>query len=66
MAFNIERVTEGCTLGEAPHWDVNTQNLYFVDILGQNLLKYHPASKKLTKVSVGKFLQNKFNCYLCI
>ncbi|RZC39963.1 SGL domain containing protein [Asbolus verrucosus] len=51
MAHIIERVTEGCVLGEGPHWDVNTQSLYFVDIMGI-ILKYTAATKTVTKASV--------------
>lgn len=52
--FFIERVTEGHQLGEAPHWDVSTQSLYFVDIFGKSILKYVPKTKKVTKASLGK------------
>ena len=50
----LERVSEGCVLGEAPHWDGATQNLYFVDIYGKSILRYVPSTKKVTKASLGK------------
>lgn len=53
--FFIERVTEGHQLGEGPHWDASTQSLYFVDIFGKGIVKYVPATKKVTKTTLGKF-----------
>ncbi|XP_063918059.1 regucalcin-like [Zophobas morio] len=53
MVLKIERVTEGCVLGEGPHWDSQNQVLYFVDILGKSLLKYNPSTSKVSKVSVA-------------
>ncbi|EFA03134.2 regucalcin [Tribolium castaneum] len=49
----IERVTEGFSLGEGPHWDASTQSLYFVDVFGQSIVKYAPTTKKVTKASVA-------------
>lgn len=54
MAPFIEVVTERVTLGEGPHWDIATQSLFYVDIFGQNIHKYTPATNKHTKGFVGK------------
>lgn len=53
----VERIEEiGTTeLGEGPHWDADTQSLYFVDIFGKSIHKYVPASKKHTKAIIGKW-----------
>jgi len=45
-------VTERATLGEGPHWDVETQSLFYVDIFGQALHKYTPATNTHTKVNI--------------
>lgn len=54
MAPVVEVVTERVTLGEGPHWDVESQCLYYVDILGQAIHKYVPSTNKHTKVKIGK------------
>jgi sugar lactone lactonase YvrE len=33
-----------CMIGEGPVWDVAEQALYFIDILGKKVLRFHPAS----------------------
>lgn len=54
MPFHIERIAENFLLGEGPHWDEETQSLYFVDIKGETINRYVPATKKLTKANIGK------------
>ncbi|KAJ3654213.1 hypothetical protein Zmor_013416 [Zophobas morio] len=49
----IERLTDSVKLGEAPHWDPEAQTLYYVDILGMSIYQYEPATKKVSKASVG-------------
>lgn len=56
MAPVVEVITERVELGEGPHWDVGQQCLYFVDIIGQAILKYNPCTGKTTKAVVGKKL----------
>lgn len=58
MAPKVERITEiePVELGEGPHWDTETGNLYFVDIFGKSIHKYVPATKKHTKAVIGKKL----------
>lgn len=51
----VEVVTERVTLGEGPHWDVESQSLYYVDILGQAIHKYTPSTNTHTKANIGKF-----------
>lgn len=53
MPPQIERLTENITLGEAPHWDDESQSLYYVDIIGMSIHKYTPSTKKYHKASVG-------------
>lgn len=40
-------------LGEGPHWDAESQSLYFVDIFGKSIHKYVPATDKHTKAVIG-------------
>ncbi|XP_057653066.1 regucalcin-like isoform X1 [Diorhabda carinulata] len=39
-------------LGEGPHWDVDTQSLFFVDIFGHSIHKYTPSTKKHSKAII--------------
>lgn len=52
MAPVIERVCEGMVLGEGPHWDVESQSLYFVDMPSREVHKYTPTTKTHTKVEI--------------
>jgi len=54
MASTVERIADSVELGEGPHWDVETQSLYYVDIFGKHIYKYTPSTKKLTKANIGK------------
>lgn len=62
MAPVVEIVCDRVELGEGPHWDVNQQCLYFVDILGQAILKYVPSTNKTTKATIGKTITVNFSC----
>lgn len=61
MAPVVEVITERLELGEGPHWDVDQQCLYLVDILGQAILKYVPSTGKTTKAVLGKKKSNLLN-----
>ncbi|KAB0798137.1 hypothetical protein PPYR_09130 [Photinus pyralis] len=52
MSPTIDIVTERVKLGEGPHWDIPTQTLYYVDILGQTLHKYVPSTDTHAKVRI--------------
>lgn len=54
MAPKVEPVVESVELGEGPHWDVDSESLYFVDIFGNSIHKYTPANKVHTKAVIGK------------
>lgn len=43
------------TIGEGPHWDHKTQALYYVDIKGNTVNKYDPATKKHTSIKIGMY-----------
>lgn len=45
-------------LGEGPHWDWQTQNLYYVDIYGGTINRYSYAENKTYSATVGKFLKS--------
>jgi L-arabinonolactonase len=43
--LNISKIdTPQCMVGEGPVWDVAEQALYFIDILGKKVLRFHPAT----------------------
>lgn len=42
-------------LGEGPHWDIETQNLYYVDIFLGSVLRYDYAANKTFVAKVGKY-----------
>lgn len=54
MAPTLEVVTERAILGEGPHWDIDSQCLYYVDIFGQYIHKYIPSINSNTKVKIGE------------
>lgn len=43
-------------LGEGPHWDVETQSLYYVDIFGVNesILRYDYVENKTYFATIGQ------------
>jgi sugar lactone lactonase YvrE len=40
-------------LGEGPHWDAATGQLYFVDLLGKGIHRYDPVTKKDARLDVA-------------
>lgn len=66
MAPVVEVVCEKVELGEGPHWDAVQQCLFFVDILGQYILKYVPATGKTTKAKIGKKCYFKISSFITI
>ncbi|XP_054258472.1 regucalcin-like [Macrosteles quadrilineatus] len=50
----LTRVTEPVDHGEGPHWDPTEQVLYYVDISGQALHRYDPATKTDTSLKLDK------------
>ncbi|CAG9859542.1 unnamed protein product [Phyllotreta striolata] len=55
MNPKVERLESvpACKLGEGPHWDAESQSLYFVDIIGRAIHKYVPATNKHTSAIIG-------------
>lgn len=51
----IEQISQPGTLSEGPHWDVDQQVLYFVDIPKQTLFCYDPATGNVTKAYISEF-----------
>lgn len=59
MAPKIEKVVDvPLDLGESPHWDADTQSIYFVDINGHYINRFVPATGSYTKAYIGKKLFN--------
>lgn len=57
--YKVEQVTASpiSVLGEGPHWDVETQSLYYVDIYSNtsSVLRYDYAENKTYSSVIGKF-----------
>ncbi|XP_046389173.1 regucalcin [Ischnura elegans] len=51
---HVERIGPPLILGEGPHWDVDTQKLYYVDIDGMAMWRYDPQTGKNTKYEMGE------------
>lgn len=56
MGISIERVAENVHFGEGPHWDAESQSLYFIDLLEKSVHRYIPSSGKYTYAYVGKVI----------
>ena len=39
--------------GEGPHWDEDTQTLYFIDNVGKVLLSWNYSTKEVKKIQLG-------------
>lgn len=48
----VETISDKLILGEGPHWDAETQSLYFVDIFNNAIHRYVPATKEHYKVKL--------------
>lgn len=56
MNYTVERINAPkLKLGEGPHWDVETQSLYFVDIGGKTINCYKYNEKKTYSAAIGMF-----------
>lgn len=44
-------------IGEGPHWDADTQSLYYVDIYGTeaSVLRYDYKEKKIYYATIGRY-----------
>ncbi|XP_069695227.1 regucalcin-like [Periplaneta americana] len=51
-APKVTQIADPVKLGEGPHWDHESQALYYVDIKGSTVSKYVPATKKHTTVKI--------------
>jgi sugar lactone lactonase YvrE len=43
-----------CVIGEVPIWDEASRKLYFIDIIGSNILIYHDETGELRKIPAGQ------------
>lgn len=52
-SYQIEIVPNSqINLGEGPHWDIETQSLYYVDIYGGSVFRYDYKEKKIYKCQI--------------
>lgn len=73
-SYQVQAITESpmSALGEAPHWDVARQSLYYVDIgaTAPTILRYDFLSEKIYAAVVGKSINtyrrlgNNFNQFI--
>lgn len=55
MGPKVEKIGDKCfELGEGPHWDSQTNSLFFVDIFGKSIHKYTPSNGKFTEAKFDK------------
>lgn len=55
MSYKVEPISDLILeLGEGPHWDIETQSLYFVDIYGGSIHRYDYNENKVYSCKVGK------------
>lgn len=53
MSYKVEPLPDShAELGEGPHWDIATQNLYFVDINAGKILRYDYTENKVYKAKI--------------
>ncbi|CAL8113457.1 unnamed protein product [Orchesella dallaii] len=48
------QTVSNCGLGEGPHWNADKQELYYVDISGQFVNRYVPATGERTRVRIDQ------------
>lgn len=57
MAIQIRcLVNPGCILGEGPVWDQHKKVLYWVDILGRTIYRYHPGEQTLRRWTTPEWI----------
>ena len=58
MSYKVEAIEspQKVVLGEAPHWDIKRQSLYYVDILAKQLtiFRYDYVENKTYVAVIGK------------
>jgi len=54
----VQRIPEipNMELGEGPHWDIETQSLYLVDITSKSIHKYNPSTGQHSKATFDKLV----------
>ncbi|XP_014238135.1 regucalcin-like [Trichogramma pretiosum] len=48
---SIRKVTAAVELAEGPHWDYKSQSLYYVNILGKQILRLDPLTGRVNRVT---------------
>ncbi|CAB0038874.1 unnamed protein product [Trichogramma brassicae] len=49
--ISIKKVTPAVELAEGPHWDYKSQSLYYVNILGKQILRLDPLTGRVNRVT---------------
>lgn len=52
----VKAITHPLTLSEGPHWDIENQVLYFVDIVDQTLWCWNSSTTELTNTYISEQL----------
>lgn len=55
-SYTVQAIPTISALGEAPHWDIARQSLYYVDLVTEKgtILRYDPVADKTYKAVIGK------------
>lgn len=53
MPIEVVRKNIFKTIGEAPHWDAQTQSLCFVDIFGKSVFRWNSITNEEQKIVIG-------------
>lgn len=57
MASDVEHICKAAAqLGEGPLWDWREECLWWIDILGQSLHRFDPASRTSSPSDVGRLI----------
>lgn len=55
-SYTVKAIPTVSALGEAPHWDISRQSLYYIDLMAKKgiVLRYDLISNKTYKAVIGK------------
>lgn len=55
-SYAVKAIPTVSALGEAPHWDISRQSLYYIDLMTKKgtVLRYDLVADKTYKAVIGK------------